>query len=53
MFAVRRDYRGVREAIWLALMALVAAAIMLIFGRELAGAAEFQARVPPTESAAQ
>ena len=42
MFTARTYHRNAREAIWLALMAILTAAIMLMMGVKLAGAAEPQ-----------
>ena len=44
MFALRPYHRGVREAVWMAAMAVLAAAIMFLMNVKLAGAA---APVPP------
>jgi tetratricopeptide (TPR) repeat protein len=42
MFTARTYHRNAREAIWLALMAILAAALMLMIGVRLAGASEPQ-----------
>jgi tetratricopeptide (TPR) repeat protein len=42
MFTARTYHRNAREAIWLALMAILAAVIMLMMGVKLAGASEPQ-----------